>query len=46
MASSETLEHFRWLYAADARNIDELRPRWHEDAVIIQDPQMPGTRGE
>ncbi len=45
-SKSKALEHFRWLYTADVRSLDSLRERWHEDAVIIQDPTMPGTRGE
>jgi hypothetical protein len=46
MTGGDLLARFKWLYAADARDIGQLRTRWVEDAVILQDPTMPGTAGE
>lgn len=39
-----SVEHFRWLYASvdDAGPLEE---RWHEDLVVRQSPDLPGTAG-
>ena len=39
-----TLQYFRWVYA-DVSEAGPLEERWHEDVVLRQSPEMPGTAG-
>ncbi len=39
-----SVEHFRWLYAASSV-AGPVEERWHEELVLRQSPDVPGTVG-
>jgi ketosteroid isomerase-like protein len=38
-------ERFRWLYDFDPADRNALHARWHEDGVVNQTGDLPGTTG-
>ena len=43
--SQEVPDHFRWLYGGDMHDPQDYADRWHEDAVVNQAADIPGTDG-
>lgn len=41
-----SLEWFRWFYEVQPDEPGELDARWHEDAVVNQTPDIPGSAGK
>ena len=40
-----SLDYFRWFYAGRFDQAGEMEERWHEDLVLHQSPDIPGTAG-
>jgi len=43
--SHDVPERFRWLYDFDPADRNALHARWHEDGVVNQTGDLPGTTG-